>query len=317
MVIGREVSTPYGGRIDLLAIDADGNLVVIELKRGLTSREVVAQSLDYGSWVRNLDSEEIANVFIEYQRRFLGEETPEGINDALRRKFNTIPDELNAAHRLVIVAGELDPSTQRIVLYLQEEYGADINVVIFRAFQDDDRLYLTRTWLSEPTALVSEASPRPTSRGEWNGEYYVSFGEGDHRRWNDAKRYGFVSAGGGNWYVRTLRTLQPGNRIWVSVPGKGYVGVGEVVRPAVPSDQFMANLGGELTPLTDVEFEAPAAFDENHGEHYVGVKWIKAVELQDAVRERGFFGNQNTVAQPRSSKWQFTVERLKALWGVN
>ena len=42
MVIGREVETAYGGRIDLLAIDADGNLSVIELKREKTSREVVS-----------------------------------------------------------------------------------------------------------------------------------------------------------------------------------------------------------------------------------------------------------------------------------
>ena len=317
MVIGREVPTSFGGRIDLLAIDAVGNLIVVELKRGQTPREVVAQTLDYGSWVRHLNSEEIADVFISYQRRFLNEETPEGINDALQRKFNTIPDELNTSHRLVIVAGELDPSTQRIVLYLQEEYSVDINVVVFRAFQDDDRLYLTRTWLSEPALLSTDESPRAISRGEWNGEYYVSFGEGPHRRWNDAKRYGFVSAGGGAWYVRTLRMLQRGSRVWVSVPGRGYVGVGEVVTSVERYDQFRVDVNGTLTPLTEVEVEAPDVFDEAHGEHFVGVRWIKVVNLEDAVRERGFFGNQNTVAQPRSSKWHFTVERLKVLWGVN
>ena len=65
MVIGREVATSHGGRIDLLAIDADGNLIVVELKRGQTSREVVAQALDYASWVRHMNSEHIADVFID------------------------------------------------------------------------------------------------------------------------------------------------------------------------------------------------------------------------------------------------------------
>ena len=313
MVIGREVVTTYGGRIDLLAIDADGNLIVFELKRGQTPREVVSQTLDYGSWVRNLSSEEIATIFVDYQRDTLKKATPKGINEALQEKFDLIPDELNSSHRLVIVAEELDPSTERIVSYLQEAHDVDINVVFFRTFQDEDRLYLTRTWLVEPDLLVAGAS---SFKGEWNGEYYVSFGEGVSRRWNDAKRYGFVSGGGGEWYVRTLKRLQPGNRVWVSVPGKGYVGVGEVLEPAVRYDQFKVNRHGALTPLKKLEVEAPEAFDKKHDEHFVAVKWIKKVDLQEAVKELGFFGNQNTVARPRSPKWPFTVERLKALWGV-
>ena len=189
--------------------------------------------------------------------------------------------------------------------------------MLFRTFQDEDRLYLTRTWLKESDSLATDVPPSPIAKGEWNGEYYVSFGEGVSRRWKDAKRYGFVSGGGGEWYVKTLRKLQTGNRVWVSVPGKGYVGVGEVQESVVRFDQFSVNVNGALSPLAEAEVEAPEAFDERHDEHFVAVKWIKAVDLQDAVKERGFFGNQNTVAQPRSSKWDFTVERLKALWGIN
>ena len=317
MLVGREVATPLGSRIDILAIDADGNLVVVELKRGRTPREVVAQTLDYGSWIRNMTSEEIANTFIDYQNRFFGEATPKGINDALQDRFNAIPDELNTSHRLVIVAGELDSSTERIVSYLREDYGVNINVVLFSAFQDGDRQYLTRAWLNDPLMVPAEASSLPASKGEWNGEFYVSFGEGDHRRWSDAKRYGFISAGGGEWYVRTLRMLQPGNRVWVSVPGRGYVGVGTVVSSAVRYDQFTVSPNGAPIPITDVAVDAPEAFDEGNGEHFVGIDWLRAVNLQQAIKERGFFGNQNTVAQPRSPKWHFTVERLKALWEVD
>ena len=301
---------PLGGRVDILAIDADGNLVAIELKRDRTPRDVVAQTLDYGSQMREMTEEKIANTFLDYRRRFPSEATAGEINEALRNRFNSVPDQLNASHRLLIVAGELDPSTERIVNYLREKHGVDINVVLFRAFEDEERRYLTRAWLKDPTDV-----PLPPAL-PWNGEFYVSFGEGEHRRWNDAKEYGFVSAGGGDWYVRTLRLLQPGNRIWVSVPGKGYVGVGEVIKSAVPCDEFEVNSNGAAVPITQVKIEAPEAFDEEHGEHFVGVKWIETVKLEKAVRERGFFGNQNIVAKPRDPKWRFTVERLKALWEV-
>lgn len=47
LMIGRQVNTEFGGRIDLLRIDPDGNLVIIELKRDRTPREIIAQVLDY------------------------------------------------------------------------------------------------------------------------------------------------------------------------------------------------------------------------------------------------------------------------------
>ena len=98
MVIGREVAIPVGGRIDILAIDAEGNLIVIELKRARTPRDVVAQILDYGSCIRRMTSEEIADIYIDYQQRFLKEDVPKGINEALNERFKAVPDELNESH---------------------------------------------------------------------------------------------------------------------------------------------------------------------------------------------------------------------------
>ncbi len=51
LVIGRQVITSFGKRIDLLCIDGDGTLFVIEVKKARTPREVVAQALDYGFWI--------------------------------------------------------------------------------------------------------------------------------------------------------------------------------------------------------------------------------------------------------------------------
>ena len=56
IVIGRQVTTGFGGRIDLLGIDLDGNLIIVELKRDMTPRETIAQVLDYASWVASLTS---------------------------------------------------------------------------------------------------------------------------------------------------------------------------------------------------------------------------------------------------------------------
>jgi RecB family endonuclease NucS len=46
MIIGQQEDTGFGGRIDLLAIAPDSSLILIELKRGRSPREVVAQAID-------------------------------------------------------------------------------------------------------------------------------------------------------------------------------------------------------------------------------------------------------------------------------
>ena len=45
-LVGRQTPTE-GGPLDLLGVDEDGRLVVFELKRGILSRDAVAQVIDY------------------------------------------------------------------------------------------------------------------------------------------------------------------------------------------------------------------------------------------------------------------------------
>lgn len=49
LLIGEQVETDLGKRIDLLFMEARGNLVIVELKRNKTPREVTAQALEYVS----------------------------------------------------------------------------------------------------------------------------------------------------------------------------------------------------------------------------------------------------------------------------
>ncbi|MEI2732056.1 MAG: endonuclease NucS domain-containing protein [Dermatophilaceae bacterium] len=127
LVIGRQVKTPQGKFIDLLAMDGEGTLHVLELKRDKTPRDVVAQVLDYGSWVSTLDRETIIDLANDH----LGDVEFEA---AFEEVFGTTaPDELNAALQLTIVATDLDPGSERIVTNLRTfgvPVGARVNVSI-------------------------------------------------------------------------------------------------------------------------------------------------------------------------------------------
>lgn len=69
----------------------------------------------------------------------------------------------------------------------------------------------------------------------------------------DAVQYGFICAGGGAWYSKTLQLLNQGDRVWVNVPGGyGYVGVGEVIGCALPASTFRVPTPQGEVPLLDV-----------------------------------------------------------------
>ena len=221
---------------------------------------------------------------------------------------------MNGSHQIVIVASSLDASTERIVNYLSE-MDVPINVSFFQVFQDGENQYLSRVWLIDPVETEGKAIARTTeTRGEWNGEYYVSFGQDDQRQWDEAVKYGFVSAGGGVWYSQTLRMLSPGDRIWVNIPRHGYVGVGRVIGPAVRAADFRVMVDGTERSIVDVAkagYLRELADDQEKSEYFVPVHWIVTRPLSEAISEVGFFGNQNTVCRPTASKWVHTVERLK------
>ncbi|MCU0688468.1 MAG: endonuclease NucS [Phycisphaerales bacterium] len=324
IVIGRQVPTPWGKFIDLLCMDCQGNLIVLELKRNKTEREVVAQALDYGSYIRGIQADDIRQIFADYQKSVKPGVPASTIEEALGARFRgrRIPDELNSSHKLIIVAASLDAATERIVRYLADEYGVRIGVLFFRVFKDVEREYLTCAWLQDSDSAQSETTtPAATERVPFNGEFYVNFGESDHRSWEDAIKFGFVSAGHGPTWRDAMQRLKPGNRIWVNAPGSGYVGVGVVEESAVPIREFMVkNPEGREVPLIDAGIMckgmADDADDPDLCEYVVRVRWIKTVPVSQAIWERGFFGNQNCVAEPKVPIWLYTIDRLKQKFDI-
>lgn len=315
MMIGRQANTGFGGRIDLLALAPDGSLILIELKRGKTPREVVAQAIDYASWAENLDTDEISRLYSTFSGGG-------SLSEDFRARFGLLLDEdtLNQSHQIVIVASHLDSSSERIVGYLNKR-DIPINVLCFQVFDTGDGQLLSRSWLHDPVetqmaASVSSASTKSADKEPWNGEYYVNFGESESRTWADARRYGFISAGGGSWYSGTLNLLHEGDRIWARVPKQGYVGVGRVTGEPVHAAEFelpdeSGNLRPALEVLTDRNYHREFADETERAEYFVPVTWIEAVPLDKAIDEVGMFGNQNTVCAPTKAKWRHTIDRLK------
>ncbi len=50
----------------LIGIDASGDLVIVELKKGKTPREVIAQILEYAAWSSQLEYNDLDNLARSY-----------------------------------------------------------------------------------------------------------------------------------------------------------------------------------------------------------------------------------------------------------
>jgi len=309
LLVGRQVQTRSGGIIDLLALAPDGELVLIELKRGRTPRDVVAQALDYASWAETLTLNDIKVIFSKFCPDL---ELTSTFTNTFGHSLEG--DQFNQSHQIIIVASALDSSTERIVKYLNDR-NIPINVLGFQVFSDGENKFLSRTWLLDPVETQSAGSmSRKKDSEPWNGEFYCSFGDSSNRVWAEAVKYGFISGGGGAWYSRTLQLLSPGDRVWVNIPGTGYVGVGLVTGECKAAADFMVSVDGKETLALDVmqaSYHRQLIDDSERCEYFVPIEWLETKPKEDALQEVGLFGNQNTVCKPTAAKWRYTVERLK------
>jgi hypothetical protein len=315
-------------RIDLLGLDRQANLIVIELKRGDTGIHMELQAVRYAAMVSKMTFEQAVAT---YSRHLGADSGIDAKNQILEFLDWVEPSEDDFAQDVKIVLFSEDYSRELTssILWLNEK-GLEVTCFRMSAYKLADRVLVDFQQIlplkeaEEYQVKVRnkqqvEQTERRT-RVPWNGEFYANFGESEHRSWNDARKYGFISAGGKGWFTRTLNVLEPGARVWVNRPGYGYVGVGEILGPPVIDCEFQVETKDGTRTYLDISEVGPAlreqSTDPDRAEWFVPVRWIKTVDESKAVREVGLFGNQNSAAKPTAETWPSTVERLKEAFGL-
>ena len=132
-------------RLDLLALDKDGNLVIIENKLDDSGRDTVWQVLKYASYASSLTTEEIVRVYRDYLRIGPGA----GDIDAEQRILDFLGEEdlddvvLNtrASQRLFVVAGSFRKEVTSTVIWLQQ-FGLQITCFEFTAYRHGAETFL-------------------------------------------------------------------------------------------------------------------------------------------------------------------------------
>jgi hypothetical protein len=128
-------------RLDLLAIDKEGNLVVVELKRDDSGKTVELQAIKYAAYCSTLTLSEVSKLFQQYLKKKGIECSDEGARDKITGFIeNTDFEELSDRPRIILVSKEYRPEVTATVLWLRN-FGVDITCVKITPYEmDKDRI---------------------------------------------------------------------------------------------------------------------------------------------------------------------------------
>lgn len=155
LLIGRQVRTDRG-IVDLLGLDRDGNVVIIELKRYDSPREIVSQAISYRSHFRKAATAEHLN---QIAATHFGQDSDGGalLKARLKGKFGIVPQTLNKKQIVVLVATHFPDG----VLDDLEEV-LDHVCIQFSYYKSDGAEFFSVKRVSDPNlAHVSTTASKP------------------------------------------------------------------------------------------------------------------------------------------------------------
>jgi len=128
-IIGRQVATATNTRIDLMGLDKEGNVIIIEIKKGQSPREAVSQILEYAVWAEGLQYEDLNEIAKEKHLSNYPD-----LYKKYEQEFKTIPEPFNENQRLYIVAEKIDEKIEDMSRYLRIR-NLDIKCVELNFFE--------------------------------------------------------------------------------------------------------------------------------------------------------------------------------------
>lgn len=129
-------------RLDLLALDKQGRLVLIENKLDDSGRDVVWQALKYASYCANLSKMQIADIYQQYLAKHGGGNAKEKISEFMDGKdFEEIELNTGKQQRIILVAVHFRKEVTSTALWL---LGHKVQIQCFKVtpWQQGKQVYL-------------------------------------------------------------------------------------------------------------------------------------------------------------------------------
>jgi len=132
LIIAKELILLSGKRLDLLAIDKQGALVVIELKRDDSGSDVEWQAIKYASYCSSFTQGDLFKTYAEYLSS-----NDDDAQVKIEEFIDTELEELNQKQRIILVSKEFNSEVISAVLWLRD-FEVDITCVRLTPHLDDN-----------------------------------------------------------------------------------------------------------------------------------------------------------------------------------
>lgn len=131
-------------RPDLIAIDENGNIVIIELKRDDSGLNLEWQAIKYASYLSKFTVNDIFNLYEKYLTKYNKDSEIEITLPSIKQKILEFIDEdtfddINKKQRLILVSHRFAKEVTSAVNWLIEKYQMDIKCVQLIPFFDKDK----------------------------------------------------------------------------------------------------------------------------------------------------------------------------------
>lgn len=127
-------------RLDLLALDKNGNLVIIENKLDDSGKDVTWQALKYVSYCSALTKDEIISIYQDYlKNKNLDEDAEKNILEHLGADYINI--NISNSQRIILVSREFRAEVTSTVLWLRSK-GVDIQCIKFIPYKFQDKIII-------------------------------------------------------------------------------------------------------------------------------------------------------------------------------
>lgn len=130
-------------RLDLLALDSEGNLVIIENKRDDTGKDVVWQAINYASFCSTLTAQDVIDIYDKYlKKNGIEEDAAQLIQDFFKDCGKETDTEFpSSVQKIILVAREFRKEVLSAAQWLINN-GIDITCIKFTPFMFGETVLL-------------------------------------------------------------------------------------------------------------------------------------------------------------------------------